>query len=122
MGRPRSTRASRYTRKTALSEPRDDADEPPRKGRSNAILTYETVEEIKLGIQETNLKLDHLAQDVGKQGKTFDDHEARLRALELTQAAFIAANTSKWSTGAFLWSAALGAIAVIISALNYLSP
>lgn len=58
----------------------------PRKGRSNAILTYDTVEAIKLGIQQALLGIQHLDDNLSKitsdSHEKFMDHEARLRVLE----------------------------------------
>lgn len=92
------------------------AEEPPRKGRSNAILTYETVEDIKLDIQKVDLKLDHLSADVSSQGKRYDDHEVRIRALELTVAG---ANASR-GMGSWLFNSVWPVAAVLIALLSYL--
>lgn len=64
----------------------ENEESAPRKGRSNAILTYETVDEIRLGVQRVDLKLDALAQKVSEQGAVHADHEIRIRALELSGA------------------------------------
>lgn len=95
----------------------NDVEETPRKGRSNAILTYETVEDIKLGIQKVDLKLDHLSADVSSQGRRYDDHEVRIRALELTVAG---ANASR-GTATWLVQLAWPAAGVLIAFLSYLN-
>lgn len=60
--------------------------EEPKKGRSNAIMTYETIEALNLGIQRVSIKLDGVADDIRDMNKVRDDHEIRIRALELAQA------------------------------------
>jgi hypothetical protein len=67
-----------------MSSPTEDDQESPRKGRSNAILTYEKVEEISLGIQKALLGIQYLTKQVDE---TQMDHEARLRVLEQNQQA-----------------------------------
>lgn len=59
-----------------------DEMEEPRKGRSNAILTYEKVEEINLGIQKALLGIQYLTKQYDE---TTIDHETRIRALEANQ-------------------------------------
>lgn len=93
------------------------AEEPPRKGRSNAILTYETVEQLALGIQRVDIKLDHLREDLTSVDRRHGDHEVRIRALELT----IAGSTASRSTASWLWQAAWPAAAFGIALLTYLS-
>lgn len=90
--------------------------EPTHKGRSNAILTYKVVEEIKLGIQEVSLKLGGLADDIVGMDKQYLDHEHRLRVLEKEEAG--RAGGSKALT--FVYHAIWPMAAVIISALAYL--
>lgn len=62
------------------------AEEEPKKGRSNAILTYETIEDVKLGIQRVELTVVGIADDIKDINKVRDDHDVRIRALELAQA------------------------------------
>lgn len=101
-----------------MSTPTDPADdEAPRKGRSNAILTYETVEKMALGIQEALLKIDTIRADLSSMGTRHDDHEVRIRALELT----IAGSTASRGTATWLWQAAWPAAATVIAVLSYLA-
>lgn len=95
----------------------DISEEPPRKGRSNAILTYETVEEIKLGIQRLDLKMDRLDEKTTEIGKEHDDHELRIRVLELA----LAGTSSTTGFAKWLWQAALPAGALVVSVLAYLN-
>lgn len=99
-----------------MADPPDTADEPPRKGRSNAILTYETVEAIQLGIQRVDLKVSHLGEKLDDVGRAHIDHEVRIRALELT-AARSSGSTSlaQWATPVLL-SIGMAVLAV----LNYI--
>lgn len=73
-----------------------DADDAPaqRKGRGNAILTYERVEEINLKLTQAVAKLDYLLKDQGRQEALHTDHETRLRSLEATVTGFIAGATA----------------------------
>lgn len=89
--------------------------EAPRKGRSNAILTYETVEEIKLGIQKVDMKVAHVADKLDDVSRAHVDHEVRIRALELTAAGTAASG----GTAKFLYGAIWPVAATIISALNF---
>jgi hypothetical protein len=92
--------------------------EEPRKGRSNAILTYETVEAVNLGIQRVELKLDALAVKVSEQGAVHADHEVRLRALELSGAR----QSGGLSLGASVLLAIPSVVACVLALLAYLKP
>lgn len=93
----------------------DHQEAAPRKGRGNAILTYEKVEEIVLGLQKVDLKLDNLEDKLDDVGKKHDDHEVRIRALELA----FAGNSQTSSFAKWIWQAAWPAAATIISLLGY---
>lgn len=97
-----------------MSETHPDSidSEPQRKGRSNAILTYEKVEELALGIQAVRIGLGALNERVTKFGDDHMDHEVRLRALELAHAGLIASKgTATWAFSA-LWPVATVIIAL----------
>ncbi len=97
----------------------DPGDSPePRKGRSNAILTYETVEQINLGIQEALLRLGHLNDKIASQMSVIAEHEVRIRALELT----LAGSTASTGTAKFLYQAVWPLAACVISILGFLKP
>lgn len=88
----------------------------PRKGRSNAIVTYETIESIKLGVQQAILGIQHLDDNISKQGtdahEKFMDHEARLRVLEKSNESKSGGlDLGKWLYGN-LWSTIMGFIGV----------
>lgn len=92
--------------------------EPPRKGRGNAILTYETVEEIRLGIQRVDMKVDRLDEKLAEESTKHTDHEVRIRALELAFAGTSGGTGfAKWLGPILITLAGLG-----ISILNYLKP
>lgn len=95
----------------------DTAEEAPRKGRSNAILTYETVEELKLGIQRVDLKMDRLNEKMADIGTEHDDHELRIRVLELA----LAGSSSTTGFAKWLWQAAIPTVAVVVSLLAYIN-
>lgn len=95
-----------------------DTEEQPRKGRSNAILTYETVEEIKLGIARLDMKVDRLDEKMADIGTEHDDHELRIRVLELA----LAGTTSTTGFAKWIWQAAWPAAAFGIALLSYLKP
>lgn len=99
-----------------MAEPEDTDAEPVRKGRSNAILTYETVEAIKLAIQKVDLNVAHLATKMDDVGKQHIDHEVRIRALELT----IAGSAGGTGFAKWVYSAMWPAAAFGIALLNYL--
>lgn len=62
------------------------------------------------------MKIDHLADVVERTSKTYEDHEVRIRALELAHAR-LGGGTA---LGSSLWQAIWPAAAVIISLLAYL--
>lgn len=74
-----------------------NTDEAPRKGRSNAILTYEKLEELSLGIQRVDLNVSAIRKDMVGVDEDYKDHEVRLRVLEQAHAA------RTGSTGAATW-------------------
>lgn len=104
-----------------MDTPVDDQQTPQRKGRGNAILTYERVEELNLGIQATHMSLLALTQEVrsseAERGKTIDDFEARLRALERT----VVSLTASRGVGTWLFQAMWPMAGVIIALLTYLN-
>jgi hypothetical protein len=91
-------------------------DEPARKGRSNAILTYETVELLNLGIQKALLGIEHLTKKLDDEHALYIDHEARLRILEKAEAG----RSSSTGSIKFLYQAIWPAAAFGIALLNYL--
>lgn len=79
--------------------------EPLRKGKSNAILTYELLAEFR-----ENLSV--IAERVAATGKDVQDHEVRLRALEAITSVFIASTQQSKTDRTALW-AALGTITAL---------
>lgn len=100
----------------------NEDDDPPvqRKGRGNAILTYETVAGIDKKVTEVATKLEAVIERLGGRDEAHQDHEVRIRALEISQAAALSSQATRsttWQTGVtFLLSVA----AVIISLVNLL--
>jgi len=87
-----------------------------RKGRSNAILTYETVEGINIGILQVNNKLDNLGEKVDSLGRTHVDHEVRIRALELSQAR----STGSFGFAGWAFGALIAGCSILFAVLNYI--
>lgn len=58
----------------------------PQGKKTNIIVTYEELKGINDGVQKLNGKVDHLSAEMQRIGREHDDHEVRIRALELTQA------------------------------------
>lgn len=93
-----------------------EIEEPSEGSKRNAIVTYNTVEAINKNIILVSYKLDRLDEKLGEQTAKHDDHEVRLRALELVSAA------RQGSTGFATWAGPvlLTVVAIGISVLNYL--
>lgn len=88
----------------------------PRKGRSNAILTYEEVSNIHLGLQKLSLQLQTLDEKVDEVKNVHIDHEIRIKALELTSARQSGSTgMATWAFPIILTLASLG-----IAILNYI--
>lgn len=97
---------------------------PKSRGHGNAILTWAKVEELVLGIQRVDSKLevqsakfDDLKDDITGMDKQYLDHEHRLRVLEKAEAG--RAGGSK--AVAFIYHAIWPMAAVLISAFAYLN-
>lgn len=90
--------------------------EEPRKGRSNAILTYETVDNIQQALIKVNAKLDRLDEKLDEVGKEHDDHEVRLRVLEKSD------SERNGKTGMAQWAVPIffSLVMLVMSVLNYL--
>lgn len=78
-----------------------------RKGRGNAILTYETVAEIATKVALLVVKLDVLGERLSTADQKHADHEVRLRAIELLAAAQGAGGKATKDTALWVWTAAL---------------
>lgn len=93
--------------------------EPERKGRGNAILTYETVAEIDKKLTEVSTTVVQIKEAVREGNTKHLDHEVRIRALEITTARDTAALAATKSTGSWIWSAILGVGALAVSVAAY---
>lgn len=102
-----------------------EEDETPRKGRSNAILTYEQIDNIFKTLTTLSVKMDgvddRLSDGFKALGKVSDDHEVRLRALELTQATFIAAQTGRQQTVVWVLGTVFTLVNTAIAVLGYMN-
>lgn len=90
--------------------------EPSREDKRNAILTYREVNDIKTALVRLDTKMDGVAEDIGDIKHVHDDHEVRIRALELSHARLGGGS----GVASFIWQAVWPAAAVIISLLAYL--
>lgn len=93
----------------------DENNETPRKGRSNAILTYEELAALHLAIQKVDLGIKRLDEKMDDRDGQHIDHEVRIRALELT----VAGNNASSGTAKFLYGAIWPLAGVLIAALNF---
>ncbi|MBK3400416.1 hypothetical protein [Methylobacterium ajmalii] len=108
----------------STAEPEGDA---PRKGRGNAILTYETVAALDAKLVRLDAKMDGVVDGIRRQEADHADHEARLRFLEGQMAGIAAAsaatNAARVSTRTeyqWAWGVLLTVISLGLSVLTYL--
>lgn len=87
----------------------------PEGKRTNIIVTYAELASIKEGVIRTEEKLDGVRKDIGSMGKQHDDHEIRIRALEL------ASSRQSGGQGLAQWATPilLSIIGVLFTLLNY---
>lgn len=88
----------------------------PRKGRSNAILTYETVSGIETTLALVNAKLDRLDEKLDEVGREHDDHEVRIRVLEKGDHE----RQGKTDFGKWLGPIIISLTMLVMAVLNYL--
>lgn len=100
----------------------EDTDAPVRKGRGNAILTYETVSEIDQKLTQVSAKLDYVTERMTDREVAQRDHEIRIRALELAHAGLHASSTSNNDIWKWVWAAVVSVAMIALSTLNYLKP
>lgn len=93
-----------------------EPEQKDREDRRNAILTYREVNTINVTLQRLDTKLDALQEDIADIKKVHDDHEVRIRALELAHARL--GGTS--GAASYLWHAIWPVAAVAVSLLGYL--
>lgn len=116
-----------------MSETADPVAATPRRGRSNAIVTYQTLEALLRGVERVDAKMDHLYERVHDIRSGYTEHEARIRALELALARASehevrikaleltsASTQASRGTATWLWQAVWPVAAVIIAVLSYL--
>lgn len=99
--------------------PENDSPEP-RKGRGNAILTYETISEIDTKLTQVSAKLDYLFERMVARDAEHKDHEVRLRALELAYAGIHASASSNSDVWKWVWAALVSVAMIGLQILNYL--
>lgn len=97
-----------------------EADDAPRKGRGNAILTYETVAEIDTKLTQVSAKLDYLFDRMVSRDAEHKDHEVRIRALELAFAGLSASSSNSSDIWKWVWAAIVSVAMLALGILNYL--
>lgn len=102
------------------TEAPDEEAPTPRKGRGNAILTYETIAEIDHKLTHALVKLDFVSERLAGREVEHRDHEVRIRALELAHAGIHASSASNNDIWKWVWAAVVSVAMVALSALNYL--
>lgn len=90
-----------------------------RKGRGNAILTYETVSAIDHKLTEVGVKVDNMQDALRRREAMHDDHEVRLRALELSHAALASSSHRASTIWAWLIPVALSIITTLVSVMTF---
>lgn len=96
------------------------SEDAPRKGRGNAILTYETVNEIGSKLTQVSAKLDYLYDRMIGRDVEHKDHEVRLRALELSFAGLQSSASSNNDIWKWVWAAVVSLAMIGLQILNYL--
>jgi aspartate ammonia-lyase len=89
-----------------------------RKGKSNAILTYELLAGFDNKLTTLVAQFDAFRSTLSERQADFQDHEARLRSLEVAQTALLAStNTSKgqWRD---IWAGVIAVLALAMSLVN----
>lgn len=101
----------------------DTAEDAPRKGKSNAILTYELLAEFDRKLTKVSERFEASMERQNDRDKDLADHEARLRAVERDIIAIIAGTTSgknwaghAWTVFVFLFGAAVSIIGIFVGA------
>lgn len=93
-----------------------DTDEPSREDKRNAILTYREVNSIFTSLQRLDTKMDGMADSIEDIKRVHDDHEVRIRALELAHARLGGSS----GAASYLWHAIWPVAAVLVSLMAYL--
>lgn len=91
----------------------------PRRGRSNAIVTYETLADIQGLVREALIKIDHMHHTLAAREEAHKDHEVRIRALELSHAAVVAANARASAIWTWAVPVLLSVVTTIVSVLTF---
>lgn len=100
-----------------MAEQDDPAEEHGSK--RNIILGYERVAGIENKLSVLDTKMDALVEDRRDGHRLYMDHEARIRALETTLTATIAAGTQSSGQWKWLVMTALAASGPIVALLSY---
>lgn len=79
--------------------------EPPRKGRSNAILTYELMAGFDNKLTELVTRFDDFIRQRREADRDHQDHEVRLRTLEASMTAQTASKAASVGLGQWVWVA-----------------
>lgn len=96
-----------------------DEDTPPiRKGRGNAILTYEALAEMANTLVAVRTKVEGIDEKVSSQARQYSDHETRIRTLELSLATMAAVATASRDRTKWLVPILVSVSAVLLAALS----
>lgn len=99
-----------------MAEPADDIPQSKRP----ALVTYEKVVGLEVSLTRIDQKVSGVLERLDSIGNDHNDHEVRIRALELTQAQFIAASASRQGVAAWVWMAIFTVVNTGLALLNYL--
>lgn len=100
--------------------PPPEGEDLPRKGRGNAILTYETVAALDAKLTRVDAKLDYLHDRMLHREAEHKDHEVRIRVLEQFHASHAASSTSSSDIWKWSWAALVSVAMIALGILNYL--
>ncbi|MCW2317144.1 anti-sigma-K factor RskA [Rhodoblastus acidophilus] len=89
-----------------------------RKGKSNAILTYETIAEFDRKLTELVTRFNSFLEHRESATKDHEDHESRIRVLEAYMAATQASSTSSTNQWMWVWAALIAVAELVLHAAN----
>lgn len=95
--------------------PEQEHEEPQRKGRGNAILTYEVIHGIDRKLTELSGKMDRYSEKMEERVIEHNDHEVRIRVMETSITAMQAARTQSTSTWMWVYPSLFSAASLILA-------
>lgn len=99
----------------------DDEEQPPRKGRSNAILTYETLTEFSSKLTRVETLVETLLSQRSEADNNHKDHELRIRVLELATRSSGDSAAASHRVWLFVYGAVVGLPSLAISLVTLFS-